>query len=97
VVSGEEISVHAKNAIVAIEDDQFYQHHGIDVMATIRGVLYTVLGKIGLRSGGVQGGSTITQQVVKIPYLLQSVRSLEKLKSGSWPHDLNKSLLRTKF
>ncbi len=55
-----EISVHIKNATVAIEDSTFYQHRGIRPLATLRAVLLQPL-----RGRGVQGGSTITQQVVK--------------------------------
>ena len=80
IVDGDEISVHAKNAIVAIEDDQFYQHKGIDVRATFRGVLFTVLNKLGLRSGGIQGGSTITQQVVKNTLLTSERQISRKMK-----------------
>ncbi len=56
----EEMSRHVKNATIAIEDDQFYNHFGIDVRAIIRAILAN------FREGGVaQGGSTITQQVIK--------------------------------
>ncbi|MEO6341086.1 MAG: PBP1A family penicillin-binding protein [Caulobacteraceae bacterium] len=45
---------------VAIEDRRFYQHHGVDVRGTVRAAWSN------LRNGGVvQGGSTITQQLVK--------------------------------
>lgn len=48
-----------RKAIVAVEDERFYQHPGIDIRGTIRGVLSTLTGQ------QVQGGSTITQQLVK--------------------------------
>ena len=48
-----------REAIVAIEDSRFYQHHGVDLRGTLRGVLSTLTGS------QVQGGSTITQQLVK--------------------------------
>ena len=60
VVPLEEMSRHAKNATVAIEDDQFYNHMGIDIRAILRAAISN------LSEGGVsQGGSTITQQVIK--------------------------------
>lgn len=62
VVPFEEISRHIKNATIAIEDDQFYNHHGLDLRAIMRAAITN------LRAGdllGGQGGSTITQQVVK--------------------------------
>ncbi|MDB5244834.1 MAG: putative penicillin-binding protein [Parcubacteria group bacterium] len=54
------ISPHTINATIAIEDSSFYQHGGIRFSSIIRAVLVDVLG--GALS---QGGSTITQQVVK--------------------------------
>lgn len=77
IITTDEISVHAKNAIVAIEDDEFYQHHGVDIRATIRAVLYTILGKFGIKDTGTQGGSTITQQVIKNT-LLTSDRNISR-------------------
>jgi len=60
VVPLEDMSRHIKNATVAIEDDQFYNHMGIDIRAIIRAAVAN------LNQGGVsQGGSTITQQVIK--------------------------------
>jgi membrane peptidoglycan carboxypeptidase len=50
----------ARKAVVAIEDRRFYEHHGVDLQATIRALIENS------RSGGVvQGGSTLTQQYVK--------------------------------
>jgi len=47
-------------AILAIEDERFYRHRGIDPIAILRASW------VNLRSGGiVQGGSTITQQLIK--------------------------------
>lgn len=47
------------NAFVAIEDKRFYQHHGVDWKRTANGVLRMFTG------GNIQGGSTITQQLIK--------------------------------
>jgi membrane peptidoglycan carboxypeptidase len=47
------------DAIIAIEDSRFYEHRGVDVRGTARALRSTATG------GGVQGGSTITQQYVK--------------------------------
>jgi membrane peptidoglycan carboxypeptidase len=51
-------------AIVAVEDERFYQHHGIDVIGLGRAFLYDVTHRC-----ACQGGSTITQQLVKDIYL----------------------------
>ncbi|MDY5585522.1 MAG: transglycosylase domain-containing protein [Arcanobacterium sp.] len=58
VVSSEKISQYLKDAAVAIEDERFYEHNGIDVQG-IAGAALNIL------SGGFAGGSTITQQYVK--------------------------------
>ncbi|MEO7024373.1 MAG: transglycosylase domain-containing protein [Leifsonia sp.] len=58
-VGFDQMSQAAKDAAVAGEDPRFYTHGGVDIQGTIRGVLSTVGG------GGVQGGSSITQQYVK--------------------------------
>jgi penicillin-binding protein 1A len=59
VVKGDEISDYMKKATVAIEDRDFYRHGGVSVSGTIRAVLNNASG------GSVQGGSTLTQQLVK--------------------------------
>ena len=61
-------------AIVATEDERFYQHHGIDVVGLTRAFLYDA-GHL----CGCQGGSTITQQLVKQLYLGGSDGGLDKL------------------
>jgi len=94
IVAGDEISVHAKNAIVAIEDDQFYQHNGVDIRATIRGITYTILIKLNLKNGNVQGGSTLTQQVVKNTLLTSNKQLSRKLKEWFLAVKLEKRLTK---
>ena len=55
----EQISPLMQQAIIAIEDQRFFNHAGVDFRATIRASISTGSG------GQVQGGSTITQQYVK--------------------------------
>ncbi len=55
-----EIPVKVQKAFVAAEDKRFYQHSGLDVRGIIRAFANTVS-----KPGRPQGGSTITQQVVK--------------------------------
>ncbi len=62
-------------AFVAAEDKNFYHHSGIDVFSIIRAAVTNVSHIINKRR--VEGGSTITQQVVK-NFLLTSERSLER-------------------
>jgi penicillin-binding protein 1A len=61
-VAGDQISNNLKNATVAIEDKDFYKHGAFDVRGIVRAGLHDVVGG----SGGVQGGSTISQQLVKL-------------------------------
>jgi len=75
VASFDEISRFAKNATVAIEDDRFYEHVGVRPIATFRAVFIQPL-----RGYGVQGGSTITQQVVKNTLLTPEKKISRKLK-----------------
>lgn len=60
IVPIENISRHVKNATIAIEDQEFYEHNGVKPTAFLRAVLVNLL-SLEFK----QGGSTITQQVVK--------------------------------
>ena len=71
-VASEQIAEVMKQAMVAIEDARFYEHAGLDVQGTLRAVLTN------LAAGGVQeGGSTLTQQLVK-QTLLQTADTPEE-------------------
>src|SRR5688572_15613396 len=59
-VALDQISPWLRQATLAAEDDQFYEHHGLDFFGIIRGVILKPLS--GQRA---QGGSTITQQLIK--------------------------------
>lgn len=59
VVDGNNISKYLKNATVAIEDRDFYKHSGISPTGLMRAVVNNASG------GSTQGGSTLTQQLVK--------------------------------
>lgn len=53
------IPEHVKQATIAIEDKEFYHHHGFSIIGITRAVVANLQGK------PIQGGSTITQQLVK--------------------------------
>ena len=69
VVDGSEISDYMRWATVAIEDRNFYNHPGVDFMALIRATFSTLTGQ------GVQGGSTLTQQLIKQVYFSDEAAS----------------------
>lgn len=59
VVKSEQISKFIKDAVVAVEDQRFYQHNGVDAQGIIGAIVNNITG------GNLAGGSTITQQYVK--------------------------------
>jgi len=67
----EEIPQHLKNATVAIEDKNFYKHRGFDPKGILRALYNIVIYR------KLQGGSTLTQQLVK-NVLLTSQRTLPR-------------------
>ena len=71
-VSLADIPQHVRDAIIVVEDANFYSHDGVNLRATIRALFENV------SSGGIeQGGSTITMQVVKNS-ILTNERTLER-------------------
>ncbi len=91
IVPYEDISYHIKNATVAIEDDQFYKHWGVDLKAIVRAAL-TNLTQGNLLGG--QGGSTITQQVVKNSILEGDKKLQRKIKEAILAIRLEQSLTK---
>jgi len=72
----EKMSANIKNATVAIEDSEFYNHGGIKITSIIRAVLSNLFSSI----GKTQGGSTITQQLVKNTLLTSKKTIVRKIK-----------------
>lgn len=71
-VDGSEMPEVLRQATVSIEDKNFYNHHGMDVKALIRATISTLSGR------GVQGGSTLTQQLVKQIYFSNEAASANR-------------------
>ena len=65
-------------AFVAIEDRRFYVHHGIDPAGIARALVANILH----RGGGVQGGSTLTQQLAKNVFLTQERTMSRKIQEA---------------
>ncbi len=76
IVKLEEIPQHARNAVIAIEDERFWRHQGLDLRSITRAAVSN------LRSeedgGSVQGGSTISQQLAKNIYFERPDRTLSR-------------------
>ena len=73
VVPWKDMPVSMRRATVAIEDERFYKHDGVDLNAIVRA------GVKNLESGEtVQGGSTITQQLVRALYIKDPQRNFKR-------------------
>lgn len=72
VVGKDEINPYVYDATIAIEDKNFFTHHGVDPMALIRATISTLSGK------QVQGGSTLTQQLIKQVYFADEAASANR-------------------
>ena len=63
-VSWNEIPTNLKNATVAIEDQRFYKNNGVDLTGIFRAAVKDIV-----NGAALQGGSTITMQLVRNLYL----------------------------
>ena len=72
-ITWEDMPLSVRQATVAIEDKRFYEHGGVDFEGIVRaGVKNITSGKT------VQGGSTITQQLVRALYIKDPTRNLKR-------------------
>ncbi len=71
-IASKDIPDYVKKATIAIEDKNFYKHHGLDTVAIIRAAFNTLRGK------RLEGGSTITQQLVKNSLLSDPSRTITR-------------------
>ncbi len=69
------ISPNLINAVIAIEDNRFYSHPGIDIKGILRAVYVNLLS-----ASYKQGGSTITQQLSKLIFLNSEKSILRKIR-----------------
>lgn len=81
----EHISEDFLNAVVAIEDRRFYSHSGIDVISLVRVTLANLVAQ-----DIVGGGSTITQQVAKNFYFMESNSFVRKVSEAFSAKDIEK-------
>ena len=73
-----QVSKHVGHAIVVAEDQKFYQHHGFDFEAISKAI---ALNK--KRGKYARGGSTISQQVVKMAFLTREKTILRKIREAT--------------
>ena len=87
----DEMSPYLKDAYVSIEDERFYKHSGVDFKRTIgsaiSSAIYYVTGK-----GNIQGGSTLTQQLIKNTLLTNDVKIERKVREIYLSLSLEKKL-----
>lgn len=89
----DEISKYMGDAFVAIEDERFYKHNGIDLQGIIRA------GVVGVTHGFhfTEGASTLTQQLIKIMYSLTlSMRQILNVSSVRYRNSILLSKLKSR-
>ncbi|MGL5313053.1 MAG: transglycosylase domain-containing protein [Peptostreptococcaceae bacterium] len=84
-ISIDEMPQDLINAIVAIEDERFYEHGGVDVRGLIRSVVKTL-------TGNKQGGSTISMQVSKMLLTTDKQTLTRKIKDIYYAYEMGKTL-----
>ncbi|MCD6569966.1 MAG: PBP1A family penicillin-binding protein [Deltaproteobacteria bacterium] len=77
IISLDECPIDLINAIICTEDKRFFEHFGIDIFSIIRAIF------VNIEHGGiVEGGSTITQQLIKNMFLTSKRSILRKMKEA---------------
>ena len=87
VVHIEDVPDVMKHAILAAEDERFYQHSGVDALGVARAALSNLIG-----GGRRQGASTITQQVAKNFFLSSEKTYVRKLYEALLSFKIEKNL-----
>lgn len=78
-VSGQQIPLVMKNAVIAVEDRRYYEHKGVDLRSIIRALYRDII------SGDFsEGGSTITQQLAKNLFLASDKTLARKLNEAAY-------------
>jgi len=87
-----EIPEYVQQAFISVEDQRFYEHHGIDVRSIGRALYKDILA-----GGKVEGGSTITQQLAKNVFLTNDKTWLRKTKEAIIAVNLEKRYSKSKL
>ncbi|MEO5678102.1 MAG: biosynthetic peptidoglycan transglycosylase, partial [Acidimicrobiales bacterium] len=88
-VQPQDIPLVLKQAVVAAEDSRFYDHSGVDIRGSARALLRDLQGNKTL-----QGGSTITQQYVKLTYTGKERTLGRKVKEGILASQLDRKIAK---
>ncbi len=89
----DDVAANVKNAVIAVEDQRFYEHEGVDYRGIARAFLQDVR-----RQEVVQGGSTITQQFIKNALAAQGDRSVfQKLREAALAYHLEREWSKRKI
>ncbi|EKQ51057.1 MULTISPECIES: PBP1A family penicillin-binding protein [unclassified Clostridium] len=81
VVDSSKIPANLKNAFVSIEDERFYKHNGVDFQR-IAGSAYLDVRRLISGQKGLQGASTLTQQLIKNTILTNDVSIERKVREA---------------
>src|SRR5918994_1612853 len=93
IIPSEEISQTVKQAVVAVEDQRFYEHRGVDFQGIGRALVQDVL-----RQNTVQGASKIPQQFVKNALRAQGSRTIfQKLREAALAYHLERRWSKDKI
>ncbi len=79
------MSQYLKKAVIAIEDERFYEHSGVDIKGLFRSAVKTL-------TGTKQGGSTIPMQVSKMLLTSKEQSLPRKIKDIYYAHEMSKTL-----
>ena len=92
-ISINDMPQNLKNAVICIEDERFYTHHGIDVKRIAGAIIYDIKSKI-KRQPSLQGASTITQQLIKNTVLSSDISFKRKIQEIYLAIELEKKLTK---
>ncbi len=88
-ISLSKIPDNLEKAIIAVEDSRFYEHQGIDIKGILRAFF------VNLKAGRiVEGGSTLTQQLVKVIYLTPEKKLKRKVKEAILAYKIDNFLTK---
>jgi penicillin-binding protein 1A len=89
IVPMDKIPKYLQEAVVSVEDSRFYQHGGVDFIGILRAFITNIkAGRV------VEGGSTLTQQLVKVIYLNPERKLKRKVKEAILAYKLDKNMTK---